>query len=64
MNTALELVVTGAFYLFAYFVGYYVGKRRGKDEQRVDDIMEQWLKNDRRRDPATGRFRTTKGGAK
>ncbi len=64
MNASLEWLIRVGLFMAAYLVGYYVGKSRGKDEQRVDDIIEQWVKNDRMRDPATGRFRTTKGGAK
>ena len=38
-------------------IAYRLGIKRGRDLQRVDDLIEQWERADKRRDPATGRFR-------
>lgn len=60
--TFFQFFITAvAAYCAGYFIGWERGRRRGEDEQRVADILDQWRGGWRKlpkRDERTGKFTT------
>lgn len=55
MNTEQIAVILAAAML-CFAIGYSEGRKRGKDEQYVDDVLANW-RSDRARRDAAGRFK-------